>query len=195
MRWILACVIGEAIGIAFVSVGYSAADRWFPVFAPALILGTGAIEGLSLGCAQSLAARRYGIRFAPWVSVTVAAALLGYGLSLIGQGAFSGAAVPASSPQEPPFYWIAVAGAGLGAFMGLLFGAAQSLVLPAQFSKRSWIIRNVIGWTAAMSAIMVAASLAGADWPLWRVALLGCASGAIAGLALGVATRGAFPLR
>lgn len=192
MRWVVACALGEAIGIAFVSLGYSMGDRLYPHLAPALILAAGAIEGLSLGGAQAVAARERGVRLIPWVSATVAAALAGYGLSLLGQGAFSGAVEAPPSAEEPPAYLIAAAGAGLGAFMGALFGAAQSLVLPAHISKRGWILRNIVGWTAAMAFIMLAASFAGSDWPFWRVALLGCASGVTAGLSLGLATRGAF---
>jgi len=194
MRWILACAIGEAIGIAVVSLGYALGDRVFPEITAWLIIAAGAIEGLSLGAAQAAAGRKWGIRAAPWIAATVFAALAGYGLSLVGQGAFSGGE---SLPQadEPSVILIAAAGAVLGAFMGLLFGAAQSLVLPVGLSRRGWIIRNMIGWTLAMAAIMVAASAAGADWPFWRVSALGAVSGALAGLALGVATRGALQER
>ena len=193
MRWVVACVIGEAIGIAVVSLGYSMGDRLYPQFAPALVLAAGAVEGLALGGAQAIAGRRFGIKSGRWIAVTVLAALVGYGLSVLGQSAFTGGTIDAASrADEPPFYLIAAAGAGLGAFMGALFGAAQSLVLPAHKSKRGWVLRNIVGWTAAMAFIMLAASFAGSDWPFWRVALLGCASGAAAGLSLGLATRGAF---
>lgn len=190
MRWIIACMIGEAIGIAVVSLGYALGDRYYPGAAGVLILIAGACEGLSLGTAQAFAGRRFKINFAPWVAATTLAALIGYGLSLVGQGALSGDdAAPAG---EPTLWQIIAGGAGLGLFMGLLFGGVQSAVLPAGISRVGWIARNAVGWIPAMAAIMIGASFAGADWPLGEVGLLGLVTGAAAGAFVGAATHGAL---
>lgn len=194
MGWIVACMIGEAIGIAVVSMGYAAGDRFFPGAALLLVLAAGAFEGLSLGTLQALAGRRYGIERLPWIAATMLAALIGYGLSLWGQR-LGGAATAADVASEPPFWLIAIAGAGIGLFMGLLFGAAQSFVAPQGVSKCGWILRNTLGWAPAMAGIMVAASIAGGDWPLVKVALLGLAAGAFAGLCVGASTQGGIKRR
>lgn len=187
MRWIAACAIGEAIGIAIVSMAYAAGDRSYPEMAGALIIGAGAIEGLALGSAQAFAGRKNGLHFVPWVGATVTAAVIGYGLSFFMQGAASGGDIVQT---EPPIAFVLLAGAGLGLLMGVLFGGLQSFVLPSGFSKRSWILRNAIGWAAAMSVIMFAATTAGSDWSLIEVGLSGLAAGAIAGLFVGAATKG-----
>lgn len=193
MRWIAACAIGEAIGIAAVSLAYAAGDRQYPEFAGGLILAGGLVEGIALGGAQALAAKLRPVR---WIGATVAAALIGYGLSLLAQGAAAGGeGAGHGAAAEPGILMALFAGAGLGLFMGALFGWLQSLALPAGLSKPGWIVRNIVGWAGAMAIIMLGASLAGADWPLFRVALLGAVSGAGAGGLLGIATKGGLQRR
>jgi len=188
--WILACMLGEAMGIAVVAAAYAAVERGLLAPAAIWIVAAGAWEGLCLGGAQALVLRTVGVRPGRWVALTVAGAVLGYGLSLAGGTGGEGSGPPG---EEPPLWMMAVLGAGLGAVMGVLMGAVQSSGLGGRVTVRAWVAANAIGWAPAMAAIMVAAATAEASQPLVGIALLGAVSGAVAGLSVGIAT--AFALR
>jgi hypothetical protein len=107
----------------------------------------------------------------------------GYALSLAGG---AGGADP--NAVEPSVLMMALLGAGFGVVMGLLMGAVQWLAAPDSFPFWPWLVANAVGWGPAMAVIMIAAASAQRTWPLLAVTALGAASGAIAGLSVGVAT-------
>ena len=51
LRWIVFCLLGEALGIAAVATAYAAVDRGLLSPASSWIIGAGAWEGLCLGAA------------------------------------------------------------------------------------------------------------------------------------------------
>ena len=185
--WVLACALGEALGIAAVATAYSAVDRGILAPAAPWILSAGAWEGLCLGAAQALILREVGVRPGVWIGLTVLAAVAGYGLSLLGGAGGAGSGSP------PPLAMLLGLGAAMGAVMGALMGALQWAGARDRLSALSWIGANALGWAPAMATIMIAATAVPASWPLYCIALIGSASGAVAGLAVGSATMLALP--
>ncbi len=186
LKWVIACALGEALGIAAVATTYSAIDR--EVLAPAApwILGAGAWEGLCLGAAQALILRALSVRPGSWIALTVFAAAAGYGLSLVG-----GAGGAAGS--APSLGVMLGLGAALGAVMGALMGATQWIAARGKLAFFPWIGANALGWAPAMAVIMLAATSVPGSWPLYCIALAGAGAGAIAGLLVGAATVLALP--
>lgn len=185
LNWLIACTLAEALGIAVVAVTYAAVDRGLLTSANVWILSAGGWEGLCLGTAQAWLLRRLRVNPVFWVSLTVAGAVAGYGLSLLG-GAGSG--TDAATAAEPPVWLMALLGAGTGLGMGVAMGLIQSLALSWQLPRRKWILANAVGWMPAMAAIMIGAGLATQAWSLLHIAAAGAASGAVAGLCVGIAT-------
>jgi uncharacterized membrane protein YfcA len=187
--WLIRVTAGEALGIAGVSVAYAAVDRGHVDWAAAAILVAGAWEGLCLGSAQASVLARAGVRAVRWIGLTVAGAVLGYGLSLL---AGAGGGNRGDAP-DPPVWLILILGAGLGLATGAVLGALQGLADPGRIDRWRWMLRTALGWAPGMAAILYAASHVGADWSLAGVALAGAAAGAVAGLCVALATAGALP--
>ena len=187
-KWIAFCAIGEALGIAGVATGYALADRGLAPLVPA-VLSAGAWEGLVLGAMQAACLRRFGVRFAGWILATTAAAVLGYGLSLLGG---AGAAEAPASP-EPPLVAVLGLAAAMGAVMGTIMGAVQGVAGRGAIAFGPWVAANAAGWALAMVAIFAGSALASSDMPLAAVTALGAVSGAAAGGLLGLATSLALP--
>jgi hypothetical protein len=186
-RWIAACALGEAAGIALVACAYAAVDRGLVATAPA-ILAAGAWEGLCLGAGQALVLARIGLSPLRWTGLTVAGAVLGYGLSLLGGAGQGGDAGP-----EPSIALMALMGAGLGVVMGAMMGAVQALGAGQRLRTGRWILANMAGWAPAMAAIMLGAGSVDRSFTMAGIALTGAGSGAVAGLALGIVTAFALP--
>jgi len=185
--WIIACLLGEALGIAAVAIAYAALDRG--VFhAQAWILLAGAWEGLALGAAQALVLRRANVRPLPWVAWTTAGAVAGYALSLLG-----GAGEGPASVSEPVFLLPVLLGAGLGAVMGALMGLVQWLAARQTIAALTWIGLNALGWAPAMAIILLAASGAERTWPLHVIAVVGAVAGVSAGAMVGDVTSFGVP--
>lgn len=184
LRWMLACAMAEALGIAVVSVTYAAIDRNLVAPDWPWILLAGAWEGLCLGSAQAFYLRRRRVNPALWVSLTMLGAVAGYGLSLLG-GAGAQEAGPA---LDPPLWMMVALGGGAGLGMGVAMGLIQLPALRGGLSAKGWVVANALGWVPAMAVIMAAAGLAEARWTLLQVALAGAVSGAMAGLSVGAAT-------
>lgn len=188
-RWILHCTLGEAAGIAVVALAYAMSSRGLAPPVPA-ILAAGGWEGLCLGLAQGLVLARAGVCVSCWTLATALAALLGYGLSLMGG---AGLDTGAAEAPAPPLALMLAGAAAIGAVMGGLMGAAQWNAARRLFTLRRWVVANVAGWAAAMPCIFAGASLVGEDWPLWQIAASGALSGAAAGVLLGFVTSPALP--
>lgn len=183
--WLAALSAAEAAGITVVATAYAAVDRSLVGAGAPTVLLAGMVEGLCLGLAQGLGLRRLGARLGPWVALTVVAAVLGYGLSLLGQ---AGGDETEAAAFDPPIWLMVLAGGGLGMGMGAAMGLIQAPALPRCIRRGHWVYANVIGWVPAMAAIMTGAGSVGRDWPLWQVALTGAISGAVAGLCVAWAT-------
>ena len=184
-RWILHCTLAEAIGIAAVALAYALVDRGMAP-APAILAG-GAIEGFALGLAQAIILRRAGICPGCWVTMTMAAAILGYGVSLL-------AAPETDQGAEPPLVVTLGLAAGLGAAMGAVIGALQALPGRVALHPTTWIWRNTIGWAAAMPCVFLAATSVSQATPLPVIAIVGLLGGAVAGAIVAFVTAPALPL-
>ncbi|MDQ2088338.1 hypothetical protein [Marimonas arenosa] len=187
--WLGALGLAEALGIAVVASTYAAIDRGLIGVEAGAVLLAGGFEGLCLGTAQASGLRRLGARPVAWIGLTVAGAVLGYGLSLLGM---AGGGDTGAQGLEPPLWLIALAGGGVGLGMGAVMGLVQLPALPASVARGRWVLANVLGWVPAMALIMLAASLAERSWPLWQVAALGAVSGAGAGMCVALATWAAI---
>jgi hypothetical protein len=188
LHWFLACALGEAAGIAVVATTYAAMDRGLLTGLALPSLAAGAWEGACLGTAQALILRRFRIAAPRWIGLTLAAAVLGYGLSLLG-----GAGQGGDGQAEPSLAMMGLLGAGLGVVMGAMMGTLQALAGRGRLRARRWICANMAGWAPAMAAIMLGAGSVDASFSLACIATAGAVSGAIAGLALGVITGFALP--
>jgi hypothetical protein len=178
--WVLACTGGEAAGIALVATAYAATSRG--LMPAAAVIVAGSWEGLCL--------RRLGVALRHWVGATMLVAALGYAGSL---GFVPSGPDMAPTPADPPL-WLIVPGAALiGMGMGVLMGLAQGLAARRVVPPGRWVVANALGWMPAMVAIFLPATLVTPDFPLSEVALIGAASGAVAGLCLGLVTALALP--
>ena len=189
--WVIACMFGEALGIAAVATTYAAIDRQLLQPEVTWILAAGAWEGLCLGVAQALTLRELGVRPLLWVLLTVLGALGGYGLSLLGNAGADGAA----GDREPTVLVLLGLGAAMGVAMGMLMGFVQWVAARNTLALFPWVGANAVGWAPAMATIMLTATSVDGAWPLLAIALTGAAAGAVAGLFVGLATSFALPGR
>lgn len=190
-RWIIACTLGEAPGIAVVATTYAAIDRGLLQSEAAWILAAGAWEGLCLGAAQALILCGFGVRPSLWVPLTMLSALAGYALSLLGGAGADGAA----GGGEPSTALLLGLGAAMGVAMGMLMGVVQWIAARHTIALFPWVGANAVGWAPAMATITLAATSVDRAWPLFAVTIIGAAAGAIAGLFVGAATSFALPDR
>jgi hypothetical protein len=183
-RWIIACMLGESLGIAGVATIYAAIDRGLLQREAVWILLAGGWEGLCLGGAQAMILRGLGVRPWRWTALTVLGALAGYALSLLGGAGAQGA----GDAGEPSAALLLGLGAAMGVLMGMLLGIVQWSGARQTIALLPWVGANAVGWAPAMAVIMVAATSVDRSWPLLIIALVGAAAGAIAGLFVGAAT-------
>jgi len=183
--WVLATLAGVVIGILSILTLVSGLAL---AGASTLLVGSigGAALGASLGIAQWLVLRRH-IRSAGWWVVAstvggIAGVALGMLLSdalgpLIGV-ALDGAARPrASDPRL--LLSRAVAGAGVGAVIGLALGGAQWLVLRQHVRSAGWWIGvSGFGWMIGLS---IGAGLLDLVGILGSLLLIGILSGVLTG--------------
>lgn len=195
MIWLLACMLGEAIGIAGMATAYVATGSGSLPYA-ATILTAGGIEGLALGLFQALVLRGRvrGFSSTGWIVATLGIALLAYGASLaFWAGAPSAPVTADAATAAPPLFLILPAAGAVGLVLGALMGAAQ-----AMFGRLHhvpvlrWSLASGLGWALAMVVITAAAS-SFVPQTLGAAALIGGLTGAAAGLLLGLATLFALP--
>jgi hypothetical protein len=152
-----------------------------------LVLSAGLVEGLALGVAQSTLLRRIlpRLRAGRYVVVTLAVAGIGWAAGSVPSLSSTGEA-----DQQPSWFLLGLAGAGMGLVLGTLLGTAQGLVLrPVAPHWLVWPAAGCVGWTGAMTLLMLGASAPSASWGLAAVlawaALTGAAAGAVLGAVLG----------
>ena len=187
--WVIACAAAELIGMGSGALlARAAAPDGGPSSALAVMgagVATGLVEGVALGALQwrVLRTRFSGLEAGAWIGITVTAAVAGWTLASLGQ-------VSSSQEGAEPSIILTLALAGvLGAGMGLLFGAAQSIVLRrhARDAPR-WMVANTVGWAAAMPIIFLGASSPTAETSMTVVGVIGGLTGTIAGAVLGMIT-------
>lgn len=201
-RWIEACAAGELLGIGAAALWWVTVDRYEPVpvgvtaewlvfFAKAM---SGLIQGLTLGLLQGWALRRQfpALNLRAWVMATTLVGIVVWSI-----GAWHAVFPPLDGdPLLPPvetLFQTAVAAAGFGLGLGLLFGAAQALVLyRAAGQVHWWVAVSAIGWGAALPCIYVAASVGSAEPGSLEIAIRGLIGGVVSGVVLGTITGLSF---
>lgn len=197
--WVTACVAAETVGIVAAAVAARSADRLVSSTAAgyALVVLGGLVEGTALGVLQARALPAGTSRRARtgWAVATLLVAGLGWAAgsapaTLGSEGPDGSAAGEAGPPLLLVLAGAALLGAVLGAVLGLAQGVAARLPRPA---VRRWVLASTAGWTAAMPVVFVGASSVGADWSWPALVASGAATGAVAGVVLGLLTRRAVP--
>ena len=138
-RWLLACLIGEAAGMAGVALAYAALDRGLLEMSVWILAG-GAWEGLCLGTSQAWVLGPRGVRRSGWILMTVLAAVLGYSGSLAGSANAVGWALAmpvimlaaSTAGADWRLEEVGLLGAASGGLAGLLLGVSTFRALPEQ---------------------------------------------------------------
>ena len=186
LRWIAACAVAEAIGVAASAAAARASEGLPATTALAVLVAGGLVEGTALGAAQSsvLAARLGRARRRGWLIVTVLVAGVGW-------AAGSAPATLRNGSQEaaPALGLVLLGAAALGLVMGAVLGMAQGAVLRGRVRHPwRWVLANALGWSLAMAVIFAGATTAGASWSWPALVGYGALTGALAGAALGAVT-------
>ncbi len=157
----------------------------------------GVVEGLALGLFTYPLLRAWLPRLTrrSWVGATVAVTLLGWALgsapsTLVAGavGGFDSTSTQAGS-AEPPLPLVLLVTFGAGLALGSIFGAAQAWALhPHVAHGWRWVPVNAVGWSLALSVIMVGATMAPAGLPLAALLAWGAVTGVLAGLTIGAVT-------
>jgi len=195
-RWIVACAVGEFVGIgvaagaalamsALIGEPQSIGDRLLTL---ATFAAVGAVEGAALAGFQwrVLRTRLPRLRAGEWVGVTVALAVTGW---IIGMMPSLFLNHDATVQDEPGLGVVLLVAAIAGAGAGVCFGAAQWFILRRHAERASrWIWIHVPAWALAMSAIFLGASVPDSGSSVWFIALTGAMGGVLGGLLLGAVT-------
>lgn len=201
-RWIEACAAGELLGIGTAALWWITVDRFDPVpvghVAEWLVFlakaSSGLIQGLILGLLQGWALRRQfpALNLRAWLVATMLVGLLVWSVAAW-FAVFPSLDNDPLLPTVTTLFQTAVAAAGFGMGLGLLFGMAQALVLRrAAGQAHWWIAVNAVGWGAALPCIYVAASLGSVSPSSLEIAFRGLVGGAVSGVVLGTITGLSF---
>lgn len=163
LRWVLAVVIGWAIGF-FVC-------EWIEEFLSTAFID-GLVIGTAVGIAQGLVLRKRIAPVVPWAVVSI----VGFGI-----GKFVSDLVGQAAPG--PLGMILG-----GAVIGLSAGVAQWLLLRRRFPQAGWwIAANLLGWAVGGSLI---GSADGSDLSVAMIYAVGAAGAALVGIITGIALIG-----
>jgi hypothetical protein len=196
--WVGVCAAAELLGIALGGLWWAAMDRVEPEpvgLAMQLVMlalkgGSGLMEGVVLGGLQAMVLKRRYPRLAVgrWIAATSLLAVIGWTMGS-SFAVFAGPAAADAPAFNPPLGLVVLLAALFGLAVGVLFGAAQALVLRrAALGAGWWIAANSIGWALALPAVYVAASSGSGEATLAEVLLRGLGGGVTAGIVLGAAT-------
>jgi deazaflavin-dependent oxidoreductase (nitroreductase family) len=189
--WSAACALAEAIGLG-AAAGAARLGEGRPTgVALALVVAGGLVEGTALGTLQAVVLGRGfpRLRRLRYAVATVLVAGLGWAAASA-PGVLGGA----DEDAMPALGLVLLGAAALGLAMGAGLGAAQAWALRGAVPHPwRWIGANAAAWPVAMTLIFVGATTPGPAWPAWSVVLLGAATGAVAGTALGLVTGWFLP--
>lgn len=183
LGWIIACVVGEGIGMTASASAARAAEGLPDSAVLAIVVTGGLIEGVALGVLQAawLARRFPGLSRLRWIVTTVLIAGLGWGL------ASAPSALSDPGGTTPNAALVLLMAAGLGLAMGALLGTGQALVLRHHVRHPwRWISISAISWTPAMVVIFTGATIPDSSWSSAAVIALGALTGVVAGAVLGL---------
>jgi hypothetical protein len=201
-RWIEACAAGELLGIAMAALWWVTVERFDPlpvgtIAEVAMFIGksgSGVVQGLVLGYLQSWALKRQfpALVHRGWVFTTTVVATAMWSVAAW-YSVFPLSGGETLMPPVQTLFQTAMTAAGFGLGVGVLFGAAQAIVLhKAARNVHWWIATNAVGWGAALPCIYVASSVGSADPGSLEVALRGLVGGVASGVVLGTITGLSF---
>jgi hypothetical protein len=198
-RWVLANAVSEAIGLTVTAVVAIAAtltleSKGTPRFASlavaALIILAGTFEGLVVGLTQWLVLRQALANLSGklWVKATALSASIAWTLGMAPSTIMSFTETATTDVQvQPSDSVIYGLSALMGLVLGLIFGAAQFLVLRRHLPRAGWWApANSLAWAIAMPIIFVGAGLVPEGGVGWLALLIGLTTGAVAGAVVGI---------
>jgi hypothetical protein len=195
LRWVLACLVGEAMGIAVAAGGFWASDVVYPeprgaaarVAGWLVVVTAGAIEGAALGTATwwVLRDRIPALPAVRWIGAMIAVAAAGWAVGMLPSTVNTSAVDGAGPPWWLGLLVIAVGGAAGGAVVG----AAQAWALRGFASGLGrWVVLNTVAWPLALLEIFAVAGLARPSLPVGAVLAIGGLAGIGSGLVVGLVT-------
>lgn len=183
--WVSACAAAEAVGLGAAAAAARLGEGRPDEVALTLVVAGGLVEGTALGTLQATVLGRTfpRLRRARYVAATVVVAGLGWA------AASAPGVLGEDDGSTPGIALVLLGAAALGLAMGAVLGAVQSLALRGAVRHPwRWTGANAAAWPFAMALIFLGATAPGASWPAGQVVLLGVATGAVAGAALGLVT-------
>jgi hypothetical protein len=196
IRWILACGLGELLGLSAAAVALWAnarAGEPESAMEKAVVLlsaiGAGVLEGAITGTLQWLVLRRRyaDLRGGAWVGATIAVATLGWAAGMSVPLFLVAPDAGSPPPAEPSLAFIIAFACLFGAIAGALFGGAQAAALAPHVRRVwPWIAGNAVGFALGLPFTYVAGGVL-SESPL-MIALVGGGSGLAMGLAVALST-------
>jgi hypothetical protein len=156
----------------------------------AVMVLAGVLEGMSIGVFQWGVLRRIfpTLTARAWLIPTISVAAGGWFVGMLPQIFFGGDEGAEMTPEPSP-QMVMIFATVFGGIAGVVFGAAQWLVLRRHIERATiWIWTNGFGWALAMAVSYLGASLPTAEWTLGAVVLTGALTGIVAGLTIGAVT-------
>jgi hypothetical protein len=196
IRWLLACGVGELLGLAAAATLLWAEARggepqsllekiWVLLGA----VGAGVLEGAITGTLQWLVLRRRyaDLRGPAWVGATISVAALGWAAGMSVPLFLVAPDAGSPPPTEPSLAFIIAFACLFGGIAGALFGGAQAVAL-APYVRRvwPWVAGNAAGFALGLPFTYVAGGVL-SESPL-VIAVVGGGSGLAMGLAVALAT-------
>lgn len=189
--WVVACAGAEAIGLGAAAAATRLGEGRPDGAALALVIGGGLVEGTALGGLQATVLGRAfpRLRRLRYVAATVLVAGLGWAAASA-PGVLGGG----SADRTPPLALVLLGAAALGLVMGVVLGGVQAGALRGAVRHPwRWVGANAAAWPLTMALTFAGATAPGGTWPTSSVVLLGLATGAVAGTALGLVTGWFLP--
>lgn len=190
LRWILANVAGEFIGLgvagglggALALVIQAAGGSSTDLVLLLILLVAASVEGLAVGASQWLVLRRplAALRGRVWIGATVGGAIVAW-LVGMGLGSSSDRIFAALSDEAA----MTAMGIAMGPLVGAILGLAQWPALRPHVRAASWwIVANAAAWTAGMVVIFGLMALVNEGTPVAVMVLVWAFGGILAGAAV-----------
>ncbi len=199
LAWILACAIGELLGIGaaagvallHLSIFGEPQNISQHIILLIIMVLAGCLEGLITGYFQwsVLRAKFPNMKARNWILVTIGGAATAWFLGMLPSIYFSLHPIVQSPSIEANKIHFAAFSLISGIVLGTVFGTFQFLELRRHAQEAwQWISANSLAWMMGMMIIYIGASIPSGDTPIILTIVIGTLSGLLAGLSVGVVT-------